>query len=123
MAFSGARNSPGGAMPCPRASRGTPSRRSQIRPRKTVTFAPLPPVVGSNSGTRPGSAAACRPDHRCTRGPVRADTYRIVDVAKDVALGPGELRERRQSLQLSQADLGRALGVTRNSVARWERGE
>jgi predicted ATPase/DNA-binding XRE family transcriptional regulator len=33
------------------------------------------------------------------------------------------LRERRQALQLTQADLGRVLGVTRNSVARWERGE
>jgi predicted ATPase/DNA-binding CsgD family transcriptional regulator/DNA-binding XRE family transcriptional regulator len=40
-----------------------------------------------------------------------------------VAVGPGELRERRQALHLSQADLGRMLGVTRNSVARWERGE
>jgi predicted ATPase/DNA-binding XRE family transcriptional regulator len=40
-----------------------------------------------------------------------------------VAVGPAELRERRQALHLSQADLGRVLGVTRNSVARWERGE
>ena len=38
-------------------------------------------------------------------------------------MGPAELRERRHALNLSQADLGRALGVTRNSVARWERGE
>src|ERR1051326_6043472 len=42
---------------------------------------------------------------------------------KDGALGPAELRERRHALNLSQADLGRALGVTRHSVARWERGE
>jgi predicted ATPase/DNA-binding CsgD family transcriptional regulator/DNA-binding XRE family transcriptional regulator len=38
-------------------------------------------------------------------------------------LEPKELRERRQALKLTQADLGRVLGVTRNSVARWERGE
>ncbi|MBV9546434.1 MAG: tetratricopeptide repeat protein [Chloroflexi bacterium] len=36
---------------------------------------------------------------------------------------PAELRERRQALGLSQADLGRALGVPRNTLARWERGE
>ncbi|MBV9601660.1 MAG: helix-turn-helix domain-containing protein [Chloroflexi bacterium] len=36
---------------------------------------------------------------------------------------PRHLRERRQSLGLSQADLGRTLGVARNTVARWERGE
>jgi predicted ATPase/DNA-binding CsgD family transcriptional regulator/transcriptional regulator with XRE-family HTH domain len=38
-------------------------------------------------------------------------------------LGPNELRQRRQALHLSQSDLGRLLGVSRNSVARWERGE
>jgi transcriptional regulator with XRE-family HTH domain len=34
-----------------------------------------------------------------------------------------DLRGRRQALHLSQADLGRTLGVARNTVARWERGE
>jgi transcriptional regulator with XRE-family HTH domain len=36
---------------------------------------------------------------------------------------PAQLRGRRQALHLSQADLGRALGVARNTIARWERGE
>src|SRR5579859_6810962 len=36
---------------------------------------------------------------------------------------PPDLRARRLALHLSQAGLGRALGVSRNTVARWERGE
>ena len=36
---------------------------------------------------------------------------------------PADIRGRRQALRLSQAGLGRALGVARNTVARWERGE
>jgi non-specific serine/threonine protein kinase len=36
---------------------------------------------------------------------------------------PEELRERRKSLGLSQAGLGRALGISPNTLARWERGE
>lgn len=36
--------------------------------------------------------------------------------------GP-ELKARRLALGLSQYDLGRLLGVTANTVARWERGE
>jgi predicted ATPase/DNA-binding CsgD family transcriptional regulator/DNA-binding XRE family transcriptional regulator len=51
------------------------------------------------------------------------DTQRIVPCTTEAALNPDELRYRRQALHLSQAQLGRALGVTRNSVARWERGE
>src|SRR5262245_11701841 len=35
---------------------------------------------------------------------------------------PAELRTRRRSLGLTQEALGRALGVTANTVARWERG-
>jgi len=38
-------------------------------------------------------------------------------------LKPGELRDRRLALRLSQAELSRVLGVTRNSLARWERGD
>jgi DNA-binding XRE family transcriptional regulator len=37
-------------------------------------------------------------------------------------LTPEELRERRRTLGLTQAELGEALGVTANTVARWERG-
>jgi non-specific serine/threonine protein kinase len=36
---------------------------------------------------------------------------------------PDELRERRTALGLSQAGLGRALGISANTIARWERGE
>ena len=38
-------------------------------------------------------------------------------------MGPSELRQRRDALQLTQAELARAVGVARNAVARWERGE
>jgi non-specific serine/threonine protein kinase len=36
---------------------------------------------------------------------------------------PDELRDRRKALGLSQSGLGRALGISPNTVARWERGE
>lgn len=36
---------------------------------------------------------------------------------------PADLRGRRLALRLSQAELGRALGVARNTVARWVRGK
>ena len=36
---------------------------------------------------------------------------------------PDELRRRRGALHLSQAALAGAIGVTRNTLARWERGE
>jgi predicted ATPase/DNA-binding CsgD family transcriptional regulator/transcriptional regulator with XRE-family HTH domain len=38
-------------------------------------------------------------------------------------MGPTELRQRREALHLTQAELARAVGVARNTVARWERGE
>ena len=38
-------------------------------------------------------------------------------------LSPAELRARRLALGLPQAALGASLGVTPNTVARWERGE
>ena len=49
------------------------------------------------------------------------DTSRIVREAPTV--GPADLLWRRKALHMSQAELGRALGVARNTVARWERGE
>lgn len=38
-------------------------------------------------------------------------------------MNPTELRERRQALGFSQERLAHALGVSANTVARWERGE
>src|SRR5215467_5778999 len=38
-------------------------------------------------------------------------------------MNPADLLGRRKALHMSQAKLGRALGVARNTVARWERGE
>jgi transcriptional regulator with XRE-family HTH domain len=35
---------------------------------------------------------------------------------------PVELRNQRKALHMTQTELGRALGVARNTVARWERG-
>ena len=36
---------------------------------------------------------------------------------------PRQLREFRQRLRLTQAQFAEAIGVTGNTVARWERGE
>jgi DNA-binding transcriptional regulator YiaG len=36
---------------------------------------------------------------------------------------PNAVREVRRELQLSQSDFARLVGVTPNTVARWERGE
>jgi DNA-binding transcriptional regulator YiaG len=36
---------------------------------------------------------------------------------------PEELRERRRKYNLSQSSLAKLMGVTANTVARWERGE
>ena len=48
---------------------------------------------------------------------------RSVLSAAEPALTPGQLRARRRALGLSQAGLATALGVTANTLARWERGE
>jgi predicted ATPase/DNA-binding CsgD family transcriptional regulator/DNA-binding XRE family transcriptional regulator len=45
-----------------------------------------------------------------------------VAVRSDATLSPAELTARRQDLALSQRELGKLLGVQRNTVARWERG-
>ncbi len=38
-------------------------------------------------------------------------------------MSPSELKEARSALGLTQKELGEQLGVTANTVARWERGE
>jgi transcriptional regulator with XRE-family HTH domain len=36
---------------------------------------------------------------------------------------PDELRRERRRLRMTQAELGRALGVAVNTIAKWERGD
>src|ERR1043166_1021238 len=43
--------------------------------------------------------------------------------SSDEMLSPQRLARRRRALGLSQQALGNALGVPRNTVARWERGD
>src|SRR6184192_3931043 len=40
-----------------------------------------------------------------------------------VGMGPDDLRRRRRQLGMSQAELGRSLGLASNTIARWERDE
>src|SRR5918912_776188 len=40
-----------------------------------------------------------------------------------VGVSPFELRVRRRALGMTQAELSVALGVSANTIARWERGE
>jgi transcriptional regulator with XRE-family HTH domain len=54
-----------------------------------------------------------------SRASVRGGRGRSVDAS----LSPGELRSRRLGLGLTQAELAVRLGVTANTLARWERGE
>src|SRR5262249_4356166 len=41
----------------------------------------------------------------------------------DNAMTSADLRARRRALGLTQDDLGRCLGIRRNTIARWERGD
>lgn len=50
-------------------------------------------------------------------------TFRIIDYTIRIAMTGRELRSIRQKLSLTQAALAEAIGVTSNTVARWERGE
>ena len=50
-------------------------------------------------------------------------TFRIIDYTMRIVMSGRELRSIRQKLALTQAALAEAIGVTSNTVARWERGE
>jgi DNA-binding transcriptional regulator YiaG len=50
-------------------------------------------------------------------------TFWIIDYTIRIAMTGRELRSIRQKLALTQAALAEAIGVTSNTVARWERGE
>ena len=50
-------------------------------------------------------------------------TFSIIDYTIRIAMTGRELRSIRQKLALTQAALAEAIGVTSNTVARWERGE
>ena len=50
-------------------------------------------------------------------------TFRSIDYTIRIVMNGRELRSIRQKLALTQAALAEAIGVTSNTVARWERGE
>ena len=50
-------------------------------------------------------------------------TFQVIDYTIRIAMTGRELRSIRQKLALTQAALAEAIGVTSNTVARWERGE
>lgn len=50
-------------------------------------------------------------------------TFWIIDYTIRIVMSGRELRSIRQKLALTQAALAEAIGVTSNTVARWERGE
>ncbi len=50
-------------------------------------------------------------------------TFRSIDYTIRIVVSGRELRSIRQKLALTQAALAEAIGVTSNTVARWERGE
>lgn len=45
------------------------------------------------------------------------------DLMEDLYLFPGRLKEERDRLELSQAALGKLLGVDIKTIGKWERGE
>jgi predicted ATPase/DNA-binding CsgD family transcriptional regulator/DNA-binding transcriptional regulator YiaG len=59
-----------------------------------------------------------RPGMELRRGDALGDAR-----SSEMVLAPAELRARRHLLRLTQAELGNLLGVTANTLARWERGE
>jgi DNA-binding transcriptional regulator YiaG len=50
-------------------------------------------------------------------------TFPIIDYTMRIVVTGRELHSIRQKLALTQAALAEAIGVTSNTVARWERGE
>ena len=50
-------------------------------------------------------------------------TFRIVDYTIRIVMTGGEIRALRGKLGWTQMALAEAIGVTSNTVARWERGE
>ena len=50
-------------------------------------------------------------------------TFRSIDYTMRIVMSGRELRSIRQKLALTQAALAEAIGVTSNTIARWERGE
>ena len=50
-------------------------------------------------------------------------TFQIIDYTIRIVMTGRELRSIRQKLALTQAALAEAVGVTSNTMARWERGE
>jgi DNA-binding transcriptional regulator YiaG len=50
-------------------------------------------------------------------------TFQSIDYTIRIVMTGRELRSIRQKLALTQAALAEAVGVTSNTVARWERGE
>src|SRR5262245_52829921 len=61
------------------------------------------------------------PSRKCRRYAAYTDVQACR--ARRVGMTPAELCAQRQALHLSQAALAGMLGVTRNTLARWERGD
>lgn len=50
-------------------------------------------------------------------------TFQFIDYTIRIVMTGREFRSIRQQLALTQAALAEAIGVTSNTIARWERGE